>query len=230
MKKTLFGILLLLGGLLPVGATPGGVEADFTQNPIDSNEYYTAQSMGCMLLSECTAGVKEITSVQDLVDYYGQYPSVPSEFQEIVDVLNQIGSKVYIAPDRYFIPGTRGVYHTVTNNFFLNDKYMIKVHQLMSVVRHEGWHAAQDCMAGTIDNNFIAVIMNDDDIPQLWKDMASDLYPASAVPWEQEATWAGREKNMTLDALKACSTGRMWEVIEPTPLTRQFLVDKGFIQ
>jgi hypothetical protein len=28
----------------------------------------------------------------------------------------------------------------------------------MSVMRHEGWHAAQDCMAGTIKNSMIAII------------------------------------------------------------------------
>ena len=69
----------------------------------------------------------------------------------------------------------------------------------MSVVRHEGWHA-QDCMAGSINNSYIAVIRNDDDIPQLWKDMAEELYPPSAVPWEQEAGWAGRTEGMTLES------------------------------
>ena len=44
---------------------------------------------------------------------------------------------------------------------------------LMSVMRHEGWHAAQDCMAGTIDNNMIAIIMDEEKVPQLWQDIAS---------------------------------------------------------
>ena len=37
---------------------------------------------------------------------------------------------------------------------------------LMSVVRHEGWHAAQDCMAGSIDNSMIAIIHNEEDVPK----------------------------------------------------------------
>tara|TARA_B100001059_G_scaffold54823_1_gene49397 strand:- start:173 stop:859 length:687 start_codon:yes stop_codon:yes gene_type:complete len=228
MKRTLFGVALLLSGLVPaVVAAP----FDFSRNPIEETEYNSAHSMGCMLLQECTEGVVEINSVQDLKDYYGDYDVLPAEFQQLLDVLGEIGIKVYIAPDRYFLSGTRGVYHTVSNNFYLNDMYMVKKHHLMSVMRHEGWHAAQDCMAGSIDNTFIAVIRNSDDIPQIWKDMAADVYPANALPWEQEATWAGREEGMTLNALQACASDTpMWEQIEPTPLTRQFLVDKGYIK
>ena len=82
-----------------------------------------------------------------------------------------------------------------------------------------------------INNSYIAMIRNDDDIPQLWKDMAEELYPPSAVPWEQESGWAGRTEGMTLEALRACASPTpMWEILEPTPLTRQFLVDKGFIK
>ena len=228
MKRTLFGVALLLSGLVPaVVAAP----FDFSRNPIEETEYNSAHSMGCMLLQECTEGVVEINSVQDLKDYYGEYDVLPAEFQQLLDVLGEIGIKVYIAPERYFLSGTRGVYHTVSNNFYLNDKYMVKKHHLMSVMRHEGWHAAQDCMAGSIDNTFIAVIRNSDDIPQIWKDMAADVYPASALPWEQEATWAGREEGMTLEVLQACASDTpMWEIIPPTPLTRQFLVDKGYIK
>ena len=34
---------------------------------------------------------------------------------------------------------------------------------------------------------------------------------------------------MTMKALDACASGKMWEVYEPTPLTRKFLVEEGFI-
>ncbi len=230
MKKTLFGIALLLSGIVPaVVAKP---VTDFIKNPIELHQYNSPHSMGCMMLQECTEGVVEIASHKDLVEYYGDYDVLSAEFEQLVEVLNKVGSRVYIAPQRYFVSGTRGVYHTVSNNFYLNDFYMKKSHHLMSVMRHEGWHAAQDCMAGSIDNTIIAVIKNDEDIPQLWKDMAADVYPDSVLPWEQEATWAGREEGMTLNALKACATGAMWEQpeYEPTPLTRQYLIDKGYIK
>ena len=35
----------------------------------------------------------------------------------------------------------------------------------------------QDCMAGSIHNNYIAVIRNDEEIPELWKEMARRTYP-----------------------------------------------------
>ena len=46
---------------------------------------------------------------------------------------------------------------------------------MMSVMRHEGWHAAQDCMAGTIENNFIAIIKNEEDVPGLYQSIAKVL-------------------------------------------------------
>jgi len=100
----------------------------------------------------------------------------------------------------------------------------------MSVMRHEGWHAAQDCMAGTIDNSFIAIIMPEDTVPMIWRELAERTYPKSALPWEAEASWAGRTESMTANALNACAAGEMWNEYEPTPLTRKFLVEKGYIR
>jgi len=59
--------------------------------------------------------------------------------------------------------------------------------------------------------------------------MTEKTYPPAAVPWEAEATWAGKTEGMTMKALDACASGKMWEVYEPTPLTRKFLVEEGFI-
>ena len=106
---------------------------------------------------------------------------------------------------------------------------MHRPHVLMSVMRHEGWHAAQDCMAGTIENSLIAIIKPEEEVPMIWRNMAERTYPKSAVPWEAEATWAGKTEGMTAAALSACAKGKMWEVYEPTPLTRKYLVDKGYI-
>ena len=97
----------------------------------------------------------------------------------------------YLADERYFPVGHRGVYHLV-NRFYLNRSYVYRPHMLM-IVRHEGWHAAQDCMAGTI-NNMIAIIKPEDDVPEIWKEMVKRTYPAHAQPWEAEATWANKTK------------------------------------
>ena len=100
----------------------------------------------------------------------------------------------------------------------------------MQVMRHEGWHAAQDCMAGSIKNSMIAIIMPEEEVPIVWRVMAERTYPANAVPWEAEAGWAGREEDMTMKALQSCAAGTMWTDYEPTPLTRKWLVENGHIK
>ena len=101
---------------------------------------------------------------------------------------------------------------------------------LMMLMRHEGWHAAQDCMAGTIQNSLIAIIKPEDEVPMIWRVMAERTYPSNAVPWEAEAQWAGRTEGMTQAALTACAGGEMWKVYEPTPLTRKYLVENNYIK
>ena len=108
---------------------------------------------------------------------------------------------------------------------------MKRPHVLMSVMRHEGWHAAQDCMAGTIENNMIAIIMSEEDVPEMWQEMARRAYALmpAAIPWEKEATWAGKTEGMTMKALQSCAAGTMWSDYEPTPMTREWLVENGYI-
>ncbi len=195
-------------------------------------EYYTMDSMGCMLLQECTDHVVEVFSLLDISSQYddtNKFTPVSDEFNNMLMSLNQVGVRVYLADEKYFPVGHRGVYHTVSNNFFLNKTFMNRPGTLMSVMRHEGWHAAQDCMAGTIENNNIAIIKPEEDVPPLWREIVEKTYPKSAVPWEAEATWAGKTEGMTLSALQACSTGHMWEIYQPTPMTEEWLIEKGFI-
>ena len=196
-------------------------------------EYYTMDSMGCMLLQECTDDVKEVFSLLDISSQYDNTDSftpVSQEFNSMLMSLNKIGVKVYLADEKYFPVGHRGVYHTVSNNFFLNKSFMGRPHILMSVMRHEGWHAAQDCMAGTIDNSLIAIIMPEDSVPPIWREMVEATYPKSAWPWEAEASWAGKTEAMTADALNACASGQMWTEYPPTPLTREYLVKEGYLK
>jgi len=221
MKKIIVSLLASVALTTPVFA-----------DPLKDSEYFTMHSMGCMLLQECTDEVEEITSILDVSSQYSNtdsfYP-VATEFNNMLSSLNMIGVKVFLADQKYFPVSHRGVYHTVGNNFFLNKAFMGRPSVLMSVMRHEGWHAAQDCMAGTIDNSMIAIIKPEDEVPMLWSDMVESAYPESSWPWEKEATWAGKTEGMTSDALAACAKGNMWEVYEPTPLTREYLVKEGYI-
>lgn len=195
--------------------------------------YNTMDSMGCMLLRECTDGVKQVFSLLDVSSEYPNtddfYP-VSDEFNRMLVALGQVGVNVFLADGKYFPIGHRGVYHTVSNNFFLNRTYVHRPHVLMSVMRHEGWHAAQDCMAGTIENSLIAIIKPEEEVPMVWRVMAERTYPKHAVPWEAEATWAGKTEGMTQEALESCAKGTMWTDYEPTPLTRKYLVEEGYIE
>ena len=219
MKKLLLALLL--------SASPA-----FADDSRITKGYHTMDALGCMLVQECTDGVEPIWGVDYLKEKYpdSDWTPVEQEFARMLNALSAVGVKVYLAPSKYFPPGNRGVYHTVSNTFYLNDAYMHRPYVLMSVVRHEGWHAAQDCMAGSIKNSVIAIIKPEEEVPDLWRSMVERTYPASAVPWEAEATWAGKTEGMTMKALEACATGKMWEVYEPTPLTKQWLIENEFIK
>tara|TARA_R110002020_G_scaffold171088_1_gene361038 strand:- start:55 stop:723 length:669 start_codon:yes stop_codon:yes gene_type:complete len=220
MQKWILSLLLL--------ASP--VMAD----PIKEDDYYTNHSMGCMLLQECTDDVKEITTLLDISSNYpnsASYYPVSNEFNRMLTSLNRVGVKVFLADEKYFPVGHRGVYHTVSNNFFLNKTFMSRPGTLMSVMRHEGWHAAQDCMAGTINNSLIAIILPEDQVPAMYQNIVKRTYmlQPGAIPWEKEAYWAGHTEGMTEKALSACAAGNMWNVYTPTPLTREYLVKEGYI-
>jgi len=225
MIKTLFAALAAAALVIPAAQA----------EPIKESEYKTMHSMGCMLLGECTDDVVKVYSMLDISSEYDnteEFTGVTGEFHNMLHSLNQVGVNVFLADEKYFPKGHRGVYHTVSNNFFLNKNFMGQPNIFMSVMRHEGWHAAQDCMAGTIDNSMIAIIMPEDDVPMLWQEMVKRTYAMqpSAIPWEKEAMWAGKTENMTMNALAACAGGNMWEVYEPTPLTRKYLVEFGYIK
>ena len=194
--------------------------------------YNSMDAMGCMLVRECTKDVEEVYSLLDISSNYDnveEFTPIATEFNTMLMTLNQIGVKVFLADQRYFPRNHRGVYHTVSNNFYLNKDWMGDPGVLMQLMRHEGWHAAQDCMAGSIKNNMIAIIKPEEDVPLLWRVMVERTYPEQAWPWEAEAQWAGRTEGMTQDALEACATGKMWEIYPPTPLTYEWLKENNYV-
>ena len=197
--------------------------------------YNSMDAMGCMLLRECTDDVVEVFSLLDISSQYDnteEFTPVSHEFNTMLMTMNQIGIKVYLADQKYFPIMHRGVYHTVSNNVYLNRRYMNEPHVLMQLMRHEGWHAAQDCMAGTINNNFIAIIHDQEDVPKMYQAIAKSAYQSQpkAIPWEKEAYWAGHTEGMTAAALESCAAGTMWTDYEPTPMTREWLVENNYIK
>ena len=222
MRKTILAMLAAVSLGTPV----------FAHDSKITKGYYTMDAMGCMLLRECTKDVQRVESIATIADVYpdSDFDIIADEFSRMLTALHRVGVKVFLADERYFPVSHRGVYHTVGNNFFLNKTYMSRPGVLMSVMRHEGWHAAQDCMAGSIKNSMIAIILPEEDVPMLWQEMVKRTYPPSAQPWEAEATWAGKTEGMTMKALESCAAGTMWTDYEPTPMTLEWLREEGFIK
>ena len=81
--------------------------------------YYTMDAMGCMLVRECTDGVDKVKSIADIDAEYpdSDFGFITNEFNSILS-LDRIGVEVFLADSKYFPVGHRGVYHTVSNNFF----------------------------------------------------------------------------------------------------------------
>ena len=195
--------------------------------------YYSYDSLGCMMLLECQDDVQEVTSVADVEKILtdGNYDTHREELDRLFKAFNAIGVKVHLAGEQYFPHNHRGIYDVKNNYFFLSKGFVWDENHLIGVMRHEGWHAAQDCMAGTIDNTFTAVILQDGTVPQFYMDTVARLYPPKVRPWENEAFYAAEVPLMTAEAVEACGAEKpMWESYTPTPMTREWLVNQGFIQ
>ena len=221
MRKTILAILAAVSLGAPVLA-----DSKITKG------FYTMDALGCMILRECTKDVQPVKDITTIANAHSDsdYSIIADEFSRMLVALEHVGVNVFLADEKYFPVGHRGVYHTVSNNFFLNKTYMRRPGTLMAVMRHEGWHAAQDCMAGSIKNSMIAIIKPEEEVPMLWQELVKRTYPPQSRPWEAEATWAGKTENMTMEALESCARGTMWTDYEPTPMTLEWLKEEGFIK
>ena len=198
----------------------------------------TLAAQGCMKLGDCTDGVEPINDFVQLLDHYGIFwkGALAREILElsyIIEELNDVGVQMYLSDSFYFPKTVRGIYYTDDNHLYMNEFHGRNFKVFLEVLRHEAWHAAQDCMAGTIDNSLIAIILDPAEIPDQVKmltEIRYKFYAPKAIPWEQEAIYAGGTPDMTLDALKACSVGQMWRVYTPTPKTEEWLKKEGFMK
>ncbi len=168
MKKLIAALILSLS---VCGGTPASAYE------LETEDYFTNGSMGCMMMRECTKDVKEVKSIKDIEDYQRKDHSlIANEFNDVLKAVNDVGINVYIAPMEYFLIGTRGVYYTDGNNIFLNADMVERSTSLISTFRHEGWHAVQDCMAGDIKNSFIAIVYPQDKVPKYLQALAENTY------------------------------------------------------
>ena len=185
------------------------------------------------MLLECLDEVDPVNNVAELKETMpdSDYDRHAEELDQLFEVLNKSGVQVYLADEAYFPSRHRGIYDVKGNNFFLNKAFVWDEGHMIEVMRHEGWHAAQDCMAGTIDNTFTAVILQDGTVPQYIQDVVARTYPPQPRPWENEAFFAATQPGMTVEALTACAAEKpMWEQYTPTPMTAEWLVQQGYIK
>ena len=211
--------------LASIFASAAIVTPAFAEDKVKS--WRSLDSVGCMMLRECTEGVRQLKSWEDLGP---EYEIAATELNQIIQAMDKVGIAIYIADEKYFALRMRGVYDVRGNNIFLNEFYIDQPPKIIQVIRHEGWHAAQDCMAGTLDNTFTALIHPEKAVPDWIRRGAERTYPENVLPFEAEAMWAMYVENKTAEALKVCgSSKKMWEHYIPTPLTGEWLKKKGFM-
>ena len=214
MKKLLASLAIFASLGTPVLADP------------EIERWKTSHAMGCMMVQDCTDGEEEVTKWEDLGP---QFEPFSDELGLLISELNKMGVKVFLADDKYFWSLTRGLYYVKGNNMFLNKKYLNNALMMTKVVRHEAWHATQDCMAGTIDNTLTAVILQDGVVPDWVKRGADRTYPEGAAPYEAEAMWAAFNPGLVIQGVQACAGDvPMWEIFEPTPMTKEWLIEEGY--
>ena len=191
----------------------------------------TPNSMGCMMVRACKDKTERITSWKDLGSGYEKYAY---ELSTIFDASNKIGIKVYLAADKYFTPQTRGLYNVKGNNLFINRKYLDDNQMVVEVIRHEGWHAVQDCMAGSVNNNMTAIVWPQEKIPGWVREGAKNDYAHApvSIPYEAEARWAAHSNYETADGLKTCAdpTIKIWERYPPIRSTSEWLLKNGYLR
>ena len=79
-------------------------------------------------------------------------------------------------------------------------------------------------------NSMIAIIKPEDEVPPIWQRWSSARILRSTTMGSGSSTWAGKTENMTMEALESCARGTMWTDYDPTPLTRQWLEENGYIK
>ena len=199
MKK----FTLLLISALTISSTISAEEKK-SFNEIINLESYTLK---CMISLKCKDEVKEIHNITDIVKSFpdSNFDVISGEFNRMVSSLRKINVKVFLGNQKYFPSNYRGVYSTKENNIYLNEEYMSNPVNLITTMRHEGWHVAQDCRAG-IGNKKMDVLISEEYIPKFYQDEVEEIYATtpSDIPYEVEAYWASNVLGMTEVALENC--------------------------
>ena len=167
-----------------------------------------SDTLNCMASRRCRDGVKSINDISDIASSYpdSDFDIIADEFNRMLATLKRIGIKVFLGDEKYFPEIYRGVYSTSRNTFYLNKGYMDTPKSLIRTMRHEGWHAAQDCKAG-IDNMRLELIVSEHLVPKSYRNLVEEIYydEPDQIPFESEAYFASYRKDLTQLALDVCA-------------------------
>ena len=167
-----------------------------------------SDTLNCMASRRCRDGVKSINDISDIASSYpdSDFDIIADEFNRMLVTLKRIGIKVFLGDEKYFPEIYRGVYSTSRNTFYLNKGYMDTPKSLIRTMRHEGWHAAQDCKAG-IDNMRLELIVSEHLVPKSYRNLVEKIYhdEPDQIPFESEAYFAAYKKDLTQLALDVCA-------------------------
>ena len=194
---------------------------------------YSLAAMGCMILLECTEGIEKLSAESEFLKNQ-DFDPFREEIVRIINALNKLEVPVYVAPERYFTPRTVGLYKPNYNRFFINENLLRDPREFLGTLRHEGWHVVQDAMGGGLKTAFMAQVHQDSEIPAWVMKMTKLSYESMgqsrAVPWEADANWAEEQSNVTAEKLEMAAKGPLWEQIEPTPMTKEWLIGCGWMK
>ena len=197
------------------------IAAPTIAHTLEEDFFNTYTAMGCMKLLECDEGIYEVKPG----DYSG-------EADRIIRELHAANVEVYEAIGEYFVDDYRAVYYSDVNRVYINLGFIEDDDHYLELLRHEGWHAAQDCYAGNIMNSDLIHMYEAYDIPGTFTEDALDRYGLDpfTIRVEREALWAGNTPNMTLNALKVCNSNqKMWEVYTPPERSKSWLYINGHL-
>lgn len=188
-------------------------------------------ALGCVILLDCKKGVDRVT-----VDYnFGakQAEYLP-EIKSIIKALDTLKVEVYIADERYFPYNTNGIYKPNYNRFIIRRDLLDDNKEFIGTLRHEGWHVVQDAMGGGVDTPFIAQVHQDKEIPEAVALRTRLVYGAAGqtagMDWEIDANWAELQPGKTAKYLEMAAVAPLWDQIEPTPMTKEWLIGCGYMK
>ena len=151
--------------------------------------------LSCMYTKWCRNNVDLIKNINHVKTEFPttNYDNIEDEFNELINNLKRFRVKVFLADKKYFPKKTIGIYNIRNNNIYLNKKYMNNEVQLISTLRHEAWHVAQDCKTGLRSGSLGMII--------------SPKYESeSSVDYEVGARIASKNIGMAQAALESCYT------------------------